>query len=165
MQHFVTEMCTRAHFCYKMVHCGIWDWFVMGYVKQVYYGPGGLRPFYKVYIRRYMINSMMTSSNGNIFRVTGHLCGEFTGHRWIPAQRPVTRSFDVFFDLRLNTRLSKQWWGWWFEAPSRPLWRHCNVVEALWRHVATWFLVNIGPGKTNDNKPSSEPMSDCQSDP
>ena len=29
-------------------------------------------------------NSMMTSSNGNIFRVTGHLCGEFTGPRWIP---------------------------------------------------------------------------------
>ena len=28
-------------------------------------------------------SSMMTSSNGNIFRVTGHLCGEFTGHRWI----------------------------------------------------------------------------------
>ena len=27
---------------------------------------------------------MMTSSNGNIFRVTGHLCGEFTGLRWIP---------------------------------------------------------------------------------
>ena len=26
---------------------------------------------------------MMTSSNGNIFRVTGPLCGEFTGHRWI----------------------------------------------------------------------------------
>ena len=25
----------------------------------------------------------MTSSNGNLFRVTGHLCGEFTGHRWI----------------------------------------------------------------------------------
>ena len=29
----------------------------------------------------------------------------------LPAQRPVTRSFDVFFDLRLNKRLSKQWWG------------------------------------------------------
>ena len=27
---------------------------------------------------------MMTSSNGSIFRVTGHLCGEFTGPRWIP---------------------------------------------------------------------------------
>ena len=32
-----------------------------------------------------------------------------------PAQRPVTRSFDVFFDLRQNKRLSKQSWGWWFE--------------------------------------------------
>ena len=45
-----------------------------------------------------------------------------------PAQRLVTRSFDVFFDLRLNKRLSKQSCGWWFETPSRPLWRHCNVV-------------------------------------
>ena len=43
-----------------------------------------------------------------------------------PAQRPVTRSFDVFFDLRLNKRLSKQSWGWWFETLSCPLWRHCN---------------------------------------
>ena len=55
---------------------------------------------------------MMTSSNGDIFRVTGHLCGEFTGPGEFPAQRPVTRSFDVFFDLRLNKPLSKQWWGW-----------------------------------------------------
>ena len=44
----------------------------------------------------------------------------------LPAQRPVTRSFDVFFDLRLNKRLSIQSWGWWFEMLSRPLWRHCN---------------------------------------
>ena len=44
-----------------------------------------------------------------------------------PAQRPVTRSFDVFFDLRLNKRLSKQSWGWWFETLSCPLWRHRNV--------------------------------------
>ena len=45
-----------------------------------------------------------------------------------PAQRPVTLSFGVFFDLRLNKRLSKQWWGWWFETLSRPLWRHSNVI-------------------------------------
>ena len=44
-----------------------------------------------------------------------------------PAERPVTRSFDVFFDLRLNKRLSKQSWGWWFETLPRPLWRHCNA--------------------------------------
>ena len=37
-----------------------------------------------------------------------------------PAQRPVTRSFDVYFDLRPNKRLSKQSWDWWFETPSHP---------------------------------------------
>ena len=51
----------------------------------------------------------MTSSNGSIFRVTGLLCGEFTGLRWIPTQRPVTQSFDIFFHLRLNQQLNKQW--------------------------------------------------------
>ena len=45
-----------------------------------------------------------------------------------PSQRPVTRSFDVFFDLCLNKRLSKQSRGWRFETPSRSLWRHCNVI-------------------------------------
>ena len=49
-----------------------------------------------------------------------------------PAQRPVTRNFDVFFDLRLNKSLRKQSWGWWFETPSSPLWRHCNVL--VWRY-------------------------------
>ena len=43
-----------------------------------------------------------------------------------PTQRPVTRTFDVFFDMRLNTRLSKQWWGWWFETLSCSSWRHRN---------------------------------------
>ena len=49
-----------------------------------------------------------------------------------PAQRPVTRSFDVFFDMRLNKRLSKESWGWWFETPSCSLWRQCNVES--WAH-------------------------------
>ena len=48
-----------------------------------------------------------------------------------PAQRPVTWSFDVFFDLCPNKRLSKQCWGWWFETPSCSLWRHCNEQWAL----------------------------------
>ena len=57
------------------------------------------------------------------------LCaGNSPGTGEFPAQRPVTRSFDVFFDLRLNKRLSKQWWGWWYAMPSSPLWHHCNVV-------------------------------------
>ena len=50
------------------------------------------------------------------------------GNSPVTDARPVTRSFDIFFDLRLNKRLSKQRWGWWFETPSRPLWRHCNVT-------------------------------------
>ena len=43
-----------------------------------------------------------------------------------PTQRPMTWSFDVYFDLRPNKRLGKQSWGWWFETPSRPLWRRRN---------------------------------------
>ena len=43
-----------------------------------------------------------------------------------PTQRPVTQSFDIFFDLHLNKRLSEQSWGWWFETLSCPLWCHCN---------------------------------------
>ena len=119
---------------------------------------------------------MMTSSNGNIFHVIGHLCDEFTGHRWIlhtylcllscfisifyndekcfffipvwlyfivfswfeflfcTCQRwrnKEDKSFDVFFDLSLNKRLSIQSWGWWFDTPSCPLWRHCNVDELV----------------------------------
>ena len=45
-----------------------------------------------------------------------------------PTQRPVTRSFDVYFDLRPNKWLSKQPWGWWFETLSCSLWRHRNAV-------------------------------------
>ena len=59
---------------------------------------------------------MMTSSNGNIFRVTEE------------KQRPVTRSFDVLFDLRLNKRLRKQSRCRWFETPSPSSWRHCNAL-------------------------------------
>ena len=50
------------------------------------------------------------------------------------AQRPVTRSFDVFFDLRLIKRSGKQSWGWCTETSSRPLWRHCNVPRVAHCH-------------------------------
>ena len=82
--------------------------------------------------------NMMKSSSGNIFRVTGHLCGEFTG------PRSATRSFGVFFDLRLNKRLSKQSWGWWSETPSRPSWRHCyeqnkNKIIRVFYYIITYI--------------------------
>ena len=43
------------------------------------------------------------------------------------SQRPMTRSFDVFFYLRRDKRLSKHPRGWWFATPSPSLWRHCNI--------------------------------------
>ena len=90
-----------------------------------------------IHIRKWRF--MMTSSNGNIFRVTGPLCGEFTGPGEFPTQRPVTWRFDVFFDLHLNKRLSKQPWGWWFDTLSWSLWRHCNVIAWIVM-VMSWRL-------------------------
>ena len=55
-----------------------------------------------------------------------------------PTQRPVTRSFDVFFGLRL----SKQSRGWWFERQSRSVWRHCNENQ---------MTVPIGDAETPSN--------------
>ena len=69
---------------------------------------------------------IMTSSNGNIFRVTGPLCGEFADLRWIPRTKASDAELWWFFDLRLNKRFSKQSWGWWFESLSIPFWSHCN---------------------------------------
>ena len=62
------------------------------------------------------------------------------------SQRPMTRCFDVLFDLRLNKQLSKQSWGWWFETPSRSLWRHCNALWTLflninWTHEKGAWLI------------------------
>ena len=48
---------------------------------------------------RNLAQCMMTSSNGNIFRVTGPWCGDF------PSQRPVTQSFYVSFGLRLDKHM------------------------------------------------------------
>ena len=76
----------------------------------------------------------MTSSNGKIFHVTGHLCGEFTGHRWIPSTKASDAELWCFFDLHLNKRLSKQSWVWWFATLPRPLWRQRNVTPLYHHH-------------------------------
>ena len=68
----------------------------------------------------------MTSSNGNIFRVTGPLWGESTGDRWIPPTKASDAELWCFplsapeqtAEQTIKTR--------WFETPSYPLWRHCN---------------------------------------
>ena len=84
---------------------------------------------------------MMTSSNGSIFRVTGHLCREFTGHRWIPHTKASDAEFWYFFYLRLSKGLSKRSGGWWLESPWRPLWRHCNATKNKKVHIL-WDVLN-----------------------
>ena len=78
------------------------------------------------------------------------LCaGNSPGTGKFPAQGPVTRSFDIFFDLCPNKRLSKQPWAWWFQTPSHPLWRHChdNVYVTNQPSVSDWVVqVPLWPG-------------------
>ena len=83
---------------------------------------------------------MMTSSNGDIFRVTGLLCGEFTGNRWIPHSKANDTRVLVFSLICawINGRVNNG--GWWFETPSHPLWHHCNVAgKCEIRDVSTFM--------------------------
>ena len=101
----------------------------------------------------------MTSSNGNIFRVTGPLCGEFTGPGEFPTQRPVTRSFDVFFDLRLNKRwVNNRADG--DETPSWSFWRHRNVLPLTCHDVSdlVYLVLHTENERTNKVKHGDSPF-------
>ena len=88
--------------------------------------------------------NMMTSSNGNIFRVTVPLWGESTGHRWILLTKASDAELWCFFDLRLNKRLSKQSRHRWLGTPSRSLWHHSNVIHLRKvKRFVIWFKFNI----------------------
>ena len=63
-------------------------------------------------------SALLSLSEGN-----SPATGEF------PSQSPVTQSFDVFYDLHLNKRLSKRSRRRWSETPSCSLWCHCNVIR------------------------------------
>ena len=74
----------------------------------------------------------MTSSNENIFLVTGPLCGEFTAERWIHRTKASDAELWCFlWSATWKKRLSKQSWCRWFETLSRSLWRHCNINELI----------------------------------
>ena len=78
--------------------------------------------------------SMMTSPNRNPFRVTGPCAGIFPHKcQWLGAL--------VFFYLRLNKRLSRQSWGWWFQTSLCSLWRHFNVPVINWREFLRILLI------------------------
>ena len=81
---------------------------------------------------------MITSSMETVSALLALCAGKLPVIGELPSQRPVMRSFDVFFDLRLNKRLSKQSWGWWFGTPSCSLWRHCNGILRTLTPCITW---------------------------
>ena len=95
-----------------------------------------------LFAQRYLANlEHITATHGTLiswwrremktFSALLALCAEnssVTGE--FPLQRPVTRSIDVLFDLRLNQQLSKQWRRRWCETPLRSLWRHCNILTS-----------------------------------
>ena len=87
---------------------------------------------------------VMTSSNGIVFRITGPLCGEFTGHRWIPLTKASDAALWCFLWSAPENWLSKQSWGWWFETPSHPLWRHCDAIAMAYfvRNQTTCAPIN-----------------------
>ena len=73
------------------------------------------------------------------------------------AQRPVTQNFDVFFDLRLNKRLSKSR-GWWFETPSGSSWRHCNE---FWKGFNPYPSKMVKYNRTKCIKPKQKRKYHC----
>ena len=90
---------------------------------------------------------LMLSSNGNIFRATGHLCREFIGHRWILRTKASDAELWCFiWSAPEYKRLSKQSWGWWFETPSHPLWRHCNGFEIICESLVVFLYESVFRG-------------------
>ena len=60
---------TCAHFCYKIMHCGIWDWCIVGFVKQVYRvqrGPGNILKLRQNgrYLWNYILKFLLRASYG-----------------------------------------------------------------------------------------------------
>ena len=80
------------------------------------------------------------------------------GHRWIPRIRQVARSFDVFFDLHMNKRLSEQSWDLWFEMPSRPLWRHNNAHYCDKSILEPLLFGKISQGLQYNRQPIRSPL-------
>ena len=127
-------------------------WFIIGEVLLHLVGNAqDVYPWYE--FQNYSFN-MMVSSNGNIFRVTFLLCGEFTCHR----HKGQWRGAFVFSLICAWTMVEYTIERRWFETPSRPLWRHCNEdydphnyrpVLTRRSHTSTEQNGNCGLGPTN----------------
>ena len=145
--HRLVAVCFLARLCHR-VHwiAAMWQNICISFISQHWDGRCTLSPYLNHYRQRCpdaiwtWWRHQMETFSALLVICAGNspVAGEF------PAQRPVTRSFGVFFDLCLNKPLSKQWWGWWLETLSRPLWRHCHgshYVTMKWLHLASGSMV------------------------
>ena len=155
---FRTEMYT---FMFWMEHCGIWNRCILGFVKL------GYDSFNTV--NRYPCPFSCIIANITWLQLAGYplLAPTWLSHddviKWknFPRYWPFVRGIHrwpvksphkgqwrgvlMFFFLHLNKRLCKQSWDWWFETPSRPLWRHCN-------DIAKGFIAEILPSNSRAQK-------------
>ena len=101
------------------------------------------------------VKAMIMSSNEKCSTLLALCEGNPTVTGEFPSQKPVTWSFDIFFDLRLNKWLNK----WWFEMPPRSLWRDCNECQRYkWLHevndvnyltFCVFFSVHVNDDNSN----------------
>ena len=112
-------------------------------------------PFASGLPHRHRMISMLTSSNGNIFRVTGPLCGEFAGHRWFP--RTWASDAESCF------LWSAPWINVWVnnhETSSHPLWLHCNarLTQRQWSNQEKYGYIDYtNPPRTHNVTKISTP--------
>ena len=106
-------------------------------------------------------HKLMTNwSHGNIFRVTGPLCGGIQRSPRNSPHKVQWRGALIFFHLYLNKQLSKQSRHWWFEYPTCSLWRNCNVMGMLYfrssncsdKYVCRCHIVFGGPEEVVQEK-------------
>ena len=117
----------------------------VNFTKQILFVQKYIKGFQVLGLERsYFRCVMKTSSSGNVFRVTGPWCGNSPVTGEFPAQRPVTRTFDVFFDLLLNKRLSKQWWMF-LQQFTLAYWRGDVNETRMWdiNCLHNFYLVSI----------------------
>ena len=113
-------------------HCGARHWFIVQSLPQLTRIVHRVVWYLDILEPLYWYNDDIPLSHDDVIKWTYFprycsLCGEFTG---------------------------KQWWGWWFETLSCPLWRHCNAFIKVSRKPRTPSIVS----KYRDRVPATTPM-------
>ena len=88
---------------------------------------------------------IMKSSNENISALLALFWGDSPVSGEFLSPRPVTRSFDVSFDLCLNKRSRKQSIRRGFKTPSHSLWRHCKDTTSDMHQVSAMLCYDLVP--------------------